>query len=63
MILLLEIIIRGGISSVIVDRYVKPDEIRQILYFDATNLYIHSMSEPLSYDEKSRCGMVILIIF
>ena len=51
MILLLEIIIRGGISSVMGDRYIKSDENGKILYFDANNLYGHSMSEPLPYDE------------
>ena len=51
MILLLENIIRGGISSVMGDRYVKSDENKQILYADAHNLYGHSMSEPLPYDE------------
>ena len=51
MILLLENNIRGGISSVIGDRYVQSDENKKILYIDATSLYGHSMSEPLPYDE------------
>ena len=51
MILLLENIIRGGISSVMGDRYIKSDENKKILYVDAINLYGHSMSEPLPYDE------------
>ena len=51
MILLLENIIRGGISSVMGDRYIKSDENKKILYIDANNLYGHSMSEPLPYDE------------
>ena len=51
MILLLEINIRGGISSVMGNRYVKSDENKKILYIDANNLYGHSMSEPLLYDE------------
>ena len=51
MILLLENNIRGGISSVMGDRYVKSDENKKILYIDANNLYGHSMSEPLPYDE------------
>ena len=42
---------RGGISSVMGDRYVKSDEKEKILYIDANNLYGHSMSEPLPYDE------------
>ena len=34
-----------------VDRYVKSDENKKILYMDATNLYGHSMSQMLPYDE------------
>ena len=52
MILLLENNIRGGISSVMEDRYVILDENKKILYVDANNLYGHSMSEPLPYDEN-----------
>ena len=33
------------------DRYVKSDANKKILYIDATNLYGHSMSQPLPYDE------------
>ena len=51
MIMLLENNIRGGISSVMGDRYVISHENRKILYVDANNLYGHSMSEPLPYDE------------
>ena len=51
MILLLENNIRGGISSVMGDRYIQSDENKKILYADANNLYCHSMSEPLPYDE------------
>ena len=51
MLLLLENIIRGGISSVMGDRYIKSDENKKILYIDANNLYGHSVSEPLPYDE------------
>ena len=51
MILLLENNIRGGISSVMGDIYVKSDDNKKILYVDANNLYGHSMSEPLPYDE------------
>ena len=51
MILLLENNIRGGISSVMGDRYIKSDENGKILYFDANNLYGDSMSQPLPYDE------------
>ena len=48
MILLLEMIIRDGISSVNGYRYVKSDENEKILYVDANNLKGHSMSQPLS---------------
>ena len=51
MILLLENNNRGGISSVMGDRYVKSDENEKILYVDANKLYGHSMSQPLPYDE------------
>ena len=34
-----------------VDRNVKLDENKKILYADANNLYGHSMSQPLAYDE------------
>ena len=49
--LLIENKIRGGISSVMADRYIKSDENKEILYMDATNLYGHSMSQMLPYDE------------
>ena len=51
MILLLENNIRGGISSVMGDRYIKSDENGKVLYFDANNLYGDSMSQSLPYDE------------
>ena len=51
MILLSENNIRGGISSVMGDRYIKSDEDRNIWYIDANNLYGLSMNEPLPYDE------------
>ena len=51
MILFIENNIRGGISSVMGDRYIKSDENKKILFIDANNLYGHSMSEPLPYDE------------
>ena len=50
-ILTLENIVRGGISNVMGDRYVKSDQNKKIFYMDATNLYCHSMIQPLSYDE------------
>ena len=49
--LLLENNIRGGLSSVMGDRYVKSDENKKILYIDSNILYGYSMSEPLPYDE------------
>ena len=36
--------IRGGISSVMRDRFVISDENKRILYIDSNNLYGHSMS-------------------
>ena len=51
MILLLENSIRGGISSVMGDRYVKSDDNKKILYIDANIIYGHSMSQTLPYDE------------
>ena len=51
MILLLENNRRGGISSVMGDRYVKRSDNKKILYQDCTSLYGHSVSEPLPYDE------------
>ena len=51
LILLLESDIRGGIGSIMGDRYLKVDENKKILYMDATNLYGHSMSQFLPYDE------------
>ena len=52
--LTLENTIRGGKSSVMEDRYVKSNENKKILYIDATNLYGHSMSQMLPYDEIGR---------
>ena len=51
MILLLENNTRGGMSSVMGDIYVRSDENKKILYVDASNLYGHSMSQPLLFDE------------
>ena len=50
-ILNLEKNIRGGISSVMGDRYAKSDENKKIFYADANNFFCHSRSQPLSYDE------------
>ena len=51
MILLLENNIRGGISGVMGDRYIKSDDNKKILDIDANNLYGDSMSQSLPYDE------------
>ena len=51
LILLIENNIRGSISSDMGDRYVTSDENKKMLYMDATNLYGHSMSQMLPYDE------------
>ena len=51
MIWLIESNIRGGISSVMGDRYVRSKENKKILYVDAINLYGHSMTQYLPYDE------------
>ena len=51
MILSLENNIRGGISSIMGDRYIKSNKNKKILYIDANNLYGHSMSQYLPYDE------------
>ena len=51
MILLLENNVRGGISSIMGVRYLKSDKNKKILYIDANNLYGHSMSQYLPYDE------------
>ena len=51
LILLIENNIRGGISSVMGNRYVKSDDDNKIIYADATNLYGDSMSQRLPYDE------------
>ena len=51
LILLIENNKRGGISSVMGNRYVKSDGDNKISYADATDLYGHSMSQFLPYDE------------
>ena len=51
LILLLENNIRGGISSVMRNRYVKSDDNKKILYIDANNLYGLAMSQYLPYDD------------
>ena len=48
---LLENGIRGGISGVMGDRYVKSDDNNNIVYVDANILYGFGMSQPLPYDE------------
>ena len=51
LILLIENNIRGGISSVMGDRYVKSDDNKKITYMAATKFYGHSMSQMLPYNE------------
>ena len=51
LILSLENKIRGGISSVMGDRNVKSDDNEKMTYMDATNIYGHSMSQLLPFDE------------
>ena len=51
MILLLENNIKGGISSVMGDRFVQSDENEKKLYVHANKLYGWAMSEYLPYDE------------
>ena len=51
MILLIENNFRGGISSVMGDRYVISSDTKKILYQDCTILYGHSMSQSIPYDE------------
>ena len=51
LILLMENKIRGGIRSVMGDRYAKSDENKKILYMDATNLDGHSISQILPHEE------------
>ena len=41
---------KGGIGSVMGDRYVKSDEKKKILYIDATNFYGWAMSHSPAYD-------------
>ena len=51
MILLIENGLRGGISGIMGDRYVKSDDNNNIVYVDAKNLCGFGMSQPLPYDE------------
>ena len=51
MILLMEDNIRGGINSIMGDRYIKSDENQTVWYIDSYNLYGHSMSQSLPCDE------------
>ena len=52
LILLIEINISGCISSIMGDGSVKADDNKKLLYADATNLYVHSRSPMLPYDEN-----------
>ena len=60
MILMLENNIRGGILSVMGERYVKSEENKKILYIDANNLDGWAMSQYLPYDETEFVGDVKL---
>ena len=51
MILTLKNNIRGGISSIMGDRYVTSDENKKISYVDTNNLFGWAMSQSLPYDE------------
>ena len=51
LIMSLENSIRGGISSVMGDRYIKSNKNKRILYKDANNLYGWAMSQPVPYDK------------
>ena len=51
MIRLLDNKIRGGISSGVGDRYVVSDENKKLIYIDSKDVYVHSMSQLLPYDE------------
>ena len=50
--------IRGGISSVMGDRYIQSDVNKQILYNDANNLYGWAMSQCLSTGEFENYSFV-----
>ena len=52
LILKLETKIRGGLSSVLGDKYVKSSENKKLLYIDANNLYGWARSQMLPYDEN-----------
>ena len=51
LILTIEKNIRGGVSSIKGDRWVKSDEKKMIFFIDAINLYGHSICQSLPYDE------------
>ena len=48
---LLENIVRGGMSSVMVDLYIKSDENKKVIYIDANNIYCQSISQMLLFDK------------
>ena len=51
LVLILENNIRGGVSNIMGDCYNKSDENIKILYIGVTNLFGHSMSQPLQFDK------------
>ena len=54
LILTLENNLRDGISSVMGDRCVKSVKNKKTIYMDSSDLYGHSMSQMLPYDEIER---------
>ena len=53
LILFIENFVRGGISSVVSDRYKKTGDNEKIIYVVATSLYGPSMSQMLPYDKSA----------
>ena len=56
----MKINIRGGLGPVMGDKYIKSEENKKILYFDANNLSFYFMSESLLYDEIKLGKNIIL---
>ena len=52
MILLFENNIKGGINSVLGDRYVTSEDKKKVIYIYATDLYGCTMIQSLAYDEN-----------
>ena len=62
LLLLLENNIRGGISGVMGDRYIKSGDKTKIIYIDANNLYGYAMSQylPTGQFYKLKLEMIIM---